>query len=227
MKMATVQSNYLPWRGYFGLINEVDLFIFRDDVQYTKQDWRNRNRIIGSGGPQWLTVPCGSNNGKLIHEVSLKETNWQEKHWRIIQHNYKRTPFFFEYKDFFEEIYLGRKWGNLSELNQQTIKAISRDLLNFKTDFDDSRNFDIQGCKSEGVADLARKSGCSTYLSGPAAQDYLDVADFYDSGIDLIWADYSLLKPYPQTATTFDGNVSIIDLLFNVGPQAAEYCRLS
>lgn len=227
MKMATVQSNYLPWRGYFGLINEVDLFIFYDDVKYTKGDWRNRNRIIGSGGPQWLTIPCGSNNGRLIHEVSLKETNWQEKHWRTLLHNYKQAPFFSEYKYFFEEIYLGRKWENLSELNQQTIRAISRELLKLETEFDDSRNFDIEGTKSERVLDLARKSGCSTYLSGPAAQDYLDVVDFYDSGIDLVWADYSLLKPYPQMSSTFDGNVSIIDLLFNVGPKAAEYCRLS
>ena len=142
-RVAIVQSNYIPWKGYFDMINMVDLFIFHDDLQYTKQDWRNRNKIKTSRGTEWLTVQCGTNENSLICEVELKDHKWQRKHWNKIVQNYGAAACFDKYREFFEEFYLGKTWRNLSEMNQYLIKAISRDFLGITTEFDNSRRYNL------------------------------------------------------------------------------------
>src|SRR5690349_21530552 len=128
-KVVVLQSNYIPWKGYFDLIHDADCFVFYDDVQYTKNDWRNRNRIIMPGGPKWLTIPTGIDAHRLICEVELPDASWQGRHWETIRQSYRRAPYFKHYRPFFEEIYLGREWRTLSELNQHLIRQITRDLL--------------------------------------------------------------------------------------------------
>lgn len=222
-KVAVLQSNYIPWKGYFDIIGSVDEFIFYDDLQYTKNDWRNRNKIKTDKGASWLTIPVGSSESRLICEVGLPQNGWQEKHWRTICQYYKKAKCFSQFKDFFEEIYLGKTHTNLSEFNHSIIKKISTEIFGFDTEFLDSRNFDLHGAKKERLLDLVKKSGATEYLSGPAAKNYVSEKDFDDIGIRLEWMDYSGYPEYPQAFPPFIHEVSVIDLIFNCGYDAVKY----
>jgi hypothetical protein len=222
-RVAVLQSNYLPWKGYFDIINDVDTCIFYDDVQYTKNDWRNRNRIKTPAGGQWLTVPSGASLDRLVCEVTLPESSWQSKHWKSLQQNYSRAPFFGRYRDFFEHAYLGTRWESLSELNQFLIKSVSRQFLGITTRFEDSRRFLLTGQKQERLMRLLEQAGCSHYLSGPAGAGYLDEKAFVRAGIRLGYKDYSGYPVYEQLHPPFEHRVSIIDLLFNVGEDAPDF----
>lgn len=219
--VVVLQSNYIPWKGYFDLIHDADLFIFYDDVQYTKNDWRNRNKIQTPQGPRWLTIPTGINTDRRICDVELIDHRWQSSHWESIRQTYRNSPYFKLYKAFFEDIYRGREWASLSELNQQLIQRISQELLGIPTRFDDSRNYASGGAKQERLLNLLTAAGTEHYISGPAARAYIDEEAFATANIRLTWKDYSNYPVYPQGPAPFEHGVSIIDLLFNTGPQAA------
>lgn len=223
MKVAILQSNYIPWKGYFDIIGSVDLFIFHDDLQYTKADWRNRNKIKTPNGAQWITVPCGTSEHRLICDVSLIGRDWQPKHWNFIRENYARAPFFREYKPFFEDIYLGRTWDNLSDMNQYVIKAVCTELLGIHTVFEDSRAYNLKATKADRVIELLKKVGATKYLSGPAARSYLDESRLAAEGVSLEWMNYSNYPEYPQMYPPFEHAVSIIDLLFNTGAGSTSF----
>lgn len=221
--VVVLQSNYIPWIGYFDLIHDADEFIFYDDVQFTKNDWRNRNKIKGQNGPEWITIPSGADMSRLIHEVEIKDAAWQVKHWKTICQNYGKCPHFKHYQGFFEDVYLGRKWTNLSELNQHLIRAISQELLGITTHFRDSREFDVSGHKLDRLLELVIQAKADRYISGPAAKNYIDPARFAQAGIELVWKDYSGYPEYPQRFPPFEHGVSILDPLFNVGPNVPWY----
>jgi hypothetical protein len=224
-KIAILQSNYIPWKGYFDIINSVDEFVFHDDLQYTKNDWRNRNRIKTERGATWLTIPCGTNQKRLICEVEMKDNSWQKKHWNLIERNYCKTRYWNIYKDFFSEIYLCNKWDKLSEFNQILIKKISKELLGVTTIFKDSREFNLKLSKAERVLELLKKIGATSYLSGPSARNYLKESMFKEANIDLYWMDYSGYPEYNQLFKPFIHSVSIIDLIFNEGPDSRNYMK--
>jgi len=221
--IAVLQSNYLPWKGYFDIINDVDVFIFYDDVQYTKRNWRNRNKIKTSAVPKWLTVPVGASHRWLICEVAIKDDWWQKKHWKRIVQNYAKAPFFENYRAPLEHIYLGSRWRSLSQLNQTLIRLVAREFLGIEVEFRDSREFSLAGEKKSRLLDLLRQVGATRYVSGPVAKDYLLEADFARAGIDLVWKDYRGYPEYPQFHPPFDHQVSILDLLFQTGPRAADH----
>lgn len=222
--VVVLQSNYIPWKGYFDLIHDADVFIFYDDVQFTKNDWRNRNKIKNPQGTTWVSVPVGADENRLICDVEIKDASWQTKHWKTILQNYGKCPHFSRYHDFFEDIYLGRNWKYLSGLNQHLIRTISHDLLGLTTTFRDSREFYASGQKLDRLLELVTEAGADRYVSGPAAKDYIDdPSRFTDSGIELVWKDYSGYPEYPQRYPPFEHGVSILDLLFNVGPDAPWY----
>jgi len=223
MRVAILQSNYLPWKGYFDIINDVDLFVFYDDVQYTRADWRNRNKIKPKTGSQWLSVPVLGGRDKLIFEVTFADQKWQEQHWRSLTSAYGRAAHFPTISDFLRPFYLERRWETLSEMNQQVIQAIAKDVLHSRTDFVDSRTFAATGAKQDRLLDILRKCGATTYVSGPAARDYIEESGFREAGIELVWKDYSGYPEYPQLSSPFEHSVSIVDLLFNVGPDAPHY----
>ena len=222
-RVAVLQSNYIPWKGYFDIIHDVDLFVFYDDLQYTKNDWRNRNRIKTDKGPEWITIPAGSDANRLICEVELKDFSWQEKHWKAIQQHYAKCPHFSRYQPFFEGIYRDQKWTNLSELNHRLIRAIACDILNVATEFHDSREYRLDGQKLDRLLELVSQTGANAYVSGPAAKDYIDASRFAAADIELHWKDYSGYPEYPQRHPPFEHGVSILDLIFNVGPDAPWY----
>lgn len=218
--VVVLQSNYIPWKGYFDLIHDADLFIFYDDLQYTKNDWRNRNKVKASGGPEWITIPVGSDKNRLICEVKIKDPGWQIKHWKTLLHNYEGTPYFGRYKEFFENFYLGCRWPDLSEMNQYLIRHISHEFLGITTEFKDSRDYVLSGQKQARLLDLLQKAGASRYISGPAAKSYVEPDRFEEAAISLAWKSYAGYPDYPQRFPPIVHGVSILDLLFNVGPDA-------
>jgi hypothetical protein len=226
MIVSIIQSNYLPWKGYFDILAKSDIFVFHDDLQYTKNDWRNRNQILTINGPEWLTIPCGTNEKRLISDVSLSDHSWQLKHWNRIESTYKKSPFFYLFKEYFESFYLDNKWINLSELNKKLIIDISKNFLGLKTEFKDSSDFNLELSKGDRVLELLKKVGAKEYISGPAAMNYLDPQKFEQENIGLTWMDFSNYPSYPQfnqaTPTTIH-KISVIDLLFNTGKEASQF----
>lgn len=221
--VAVLQSNYIPWKGYFDIIRDADEFIFHDDLQYTKGDWRNRNKIKTSNGLTWLTIPCGTDERRLICDVKLMDSAWQAKHWGTIEQHYSKAPHFKRYKEVFDDFYLSQRWDNLSAMNQHFIKQISRDLLGITTVFTDSRDYQPAGAKQDRLLDLLDKAGATTYVSGPAAKSYIEPLGFSEANIEIVWKDYSGYPEYPQFHPPFAHGVSILDLLFQVGPDAPQY----
>lgn len=221
--VVILQSNYIPWKGYFDLIHDADVFVFYDDVQFTKNDWRNRNKVKTQKGSEWITIPVGSDLQRSICDVVIQNHAWQIKHWKTIEQNYRRCPYFEHYRPTFEALYLGRRWDNLSQLNQTFIRRIASELMGITTQFRDAREFHAQGQKQERLLDILVKLGATRYVSGPAAKDYIDPQRFAEAGIELIWKDYSGYPEYPQRHPPFEHGVSILDLLFNVGPSAPWY----
>jgi len=222
-RVAVLQSNYVPWKGYFDIIHDVDEFVFHDDLQYTKNDWRNRNLIKTPKGTEWLTIPVGTRADRLICEVTLPDRSWAEKHWRLIREHYRRAPYFAHCAPYFEDVYLRREWKSLSELNQSLVAEIARDFLGIRTRFADSRQYAPTGGKLDRLIDLLLRAGATTYVSGPAAKAYIEPQRFADAGIELVWKDYTGYPEYPQLHPPFTHQVSVIDLLFNVGPAAPSY----
>lgn len=222
-RVAILQSSYIPWKGYFDIIHDVDRFVFYDDVQFTPRDWRTRNRIKTANGLLWLTVPAGQSRSRLIHEVLLEDKTWGKKHWDTLRHAYSKAPFFNEYRPFLEHVYLERSWASLSELNQYMTRAIAQDFLGLDVEFRDSREFAAQGHKLERLLDLAQKAGATTYVSGPSARDYIDAERFAQAGIELIYKSYEGYPEYAQLHPPFEHAVTILDVLFMTGARAPDY----
>lgn len=222
-RVAIIQSSYIPWKGYFDIIRNVDTFIFYDDVQFTRQDWRTRNRIKTANGLVWLSIPAGTRIDRLICEVELASSDWQKKHWASISQSYAKAPWFKTYRQFFESIYLGHKWSSLSKFNQHVVKSISTEIFGLTTEFRDSRDFTALGAKQERLLNLLTAVGATEYLSGPSASSYIDPDIFTQHSIQLEYQDYSTYPAYPQLHGPFEHNVSVLDLIFNTGPNAANY----
>lgn len=220
-RVAILQSNYIPWKGYFDLIADVDEFIFLDDVQYTRQDWRNRNRIKTSRGIAWLTIPVGTSIDRRICDVSLPP-RWADAHWHQLVTWYSRAPHFEAYRPLLEEVYLARQWPTLAELNQHIIRTIAG-LLGISTRFRDSRELRVTTRNQDRVLDLLAAVGADVYVSGPAARAYIDEQRFEAAGHQVIWKDYSGYPEYPQFHPPFNHGVTILDLLFHTGPEAPYY----
>lgn len=220
LNAAVIQSNYIPWKGYFDIIHSVDAFVFYDDVQYTKNDWRNRNKIKTTQGAIWLTIPVGDNIDRLICDVLINDQAWAKKHWNSIQQAYSKAPYFKMYSSFFESVYCDNVWTNLSELNQYLIKTISKDFLGITTKFLDSRDYPLVGKKQDRLIDILNKIKATRYVSGPAARSYIELEKFKEMNIELVYHDYSNYPEYKQLFPPFQHNVSILDVLFNCGKDA-------
>ena len=224
--IAILQSNYIPWKGYFDVIKSVDAFVIYDEVQYTKNDWRNRNMIKTATGPAWMTIPVRQLSlSQKIFETEVSQTNWNVKHWNTIKTNYSKAGSYGEYGPVFEKIYKEIATPNLSEINLTFIKAINS-VLNINTEIVDSRDLKLEGDKNERLIDAIKKLNGDRYLSGPAAQSYLDVARFHEEGIQVDWIDYSGYQEYDQLYPPFVHGVSALDLIFNMGAEAPDYLKV-
>ena len=222
-RIGIIQSNYIPWKGYFDIIHDVDLFIFYDDVQYTNRDWRNRNRLKTEYGERWLTIPVGNHRAQRICDVALPSGDWAREHWRKIEVAYRRAPYFEAYRAYFEEFYLRRQWTMLSEFNQALVTGIARDLLGITTPYVDSRRFPLTQSKGGRIVELLQHVGATTYVSGPSAKAYITDEGFLAAGIKVEWKDYQGYPEYSQFHGPFVHAVTVLDLLFHTGPNAPYY----
>jgi hypothetical protein len=226
-RVAVLQSNYIPWKGYFDLIAAVDVFVLYDQMQYTREDWRNRNIIKAPQGPQWLTVPVLQKGrfGQRICDTEIDGSNWARKHWKSIEGSYRKAPHFAEVAAVLEPIYLGETYRHLSQLNRRLIEAICRHL-GIGTRIVDSGEFVLEGDRSERVAGICSHLQATSYISGPAARSYLDEAAFTARNIAVEWFEYGGYPTYRQLWGDFTHQVSIVDLLVHCGPSAGEYMKL-
>ena len=223
-KIAILQSNYIPWRGYFDLIAAVDAFIVYDEVRYTKNDWRNRNLIKTPQGPQWLTVPVltAGRTGQTVRATCIKGTDWAACHWRSLEGNYRRARHHEEVAALLRPLYLEARHERLSALNRALIDSVCA-YLGIGTPLGDACDHVLEGDRNGRLIGLCRQLGADVYVSGPAALHYLDVSRFAAHGIAVEWFDYDGYADYPQLWGAFYPQVSVLDLLFNCGPRSAEY----
>lgn len=222
-KVAIVQSNYIPWKGYFDMIASVDEFILYDDMQYTKNDWRNRNLIKAPQGPQWLTIPVGQNISRRIRDVTT-DAKWKSVHWKTLVQNYRRAPCFAEIAEWLEPLYSEIKPDNLSRINRSFIEAICN-YLTIPTVISNSWDYDLGEGKTERLVALCEQAKADEYISGPAAKDYIEQSLFTQRGLKLTWFDYTGYSEYPQLWGDFVHGVTILDLLFNCGKESHRYMR--
>jgi hypothetical protein len=224
-KIAILQSNYIPWKGYFDLINMVDEFIIYDTAQYTKNDWRNRNKIQTQNGLLWLTIPVQQANlSQLIIDTKVSDKSWAKKHWKSLIQNYSKAEFFQVYKEVFEDLYLGNQEEYLSLINYKFIIAIN-DVLGIDTKIQWSSEFDLVDGQTERLLGICKDCQAETYISGPAAKDYLDESLFEAENIKVEWMDYSGYPEYSQMYSLFEHGVSSLDLIFNEGPHATSFMK--
>lgn len=220
MRVGVIQSNYIPWRGYFDFINSVDLFVFHDDIQYTKQDWRNRNKIKTPNGVIWLTVPVKKAPvDTMIDEIEISGDEWINHHRRLLTQNYEDAPYFREMMDIWSVC--NYQYRSLSQLNTSLTSRICR-YLGIKTRFIHSRALGLSGVKTDRLINMMRVVGGTTYLSGPNAKGYLDEKKMNENRIKVEWKEYNYL-PYPQLHGGFQYFVSILDLIANTGKEARNH----
>jgi len=224
-RIAILQSNYLPWKGYFDLIASVDEFVLYDDMQYTRRDWRNRNRIKTPDGLQWLTVPVMV-KGRFeqpIRDTRIDGSSWAGRHWKALECGYRRAPAFAATAAWLEPLYRCR-WTHLSALNRALIEAVCAQL-HIATRLSNSWDYALADGRSERLASICEQAGARIYVSGPSARGYLDETVFRRQGIAVEWFDYGPYREYPQLWGAFEHQVSIVDLLFNAGADAPALVR--
>ena len=223
-RIAILQSSYIPWKGYFDLIHMVDEFVLFDTAQYRRNDWRNRNKIKTSSGAVWLSVPIKGHSRQRVQEAQIGDPSWKEHHWKTLVHEYARAPYFKQYASKFEELYLGCGESFLSQINYRFIAAICS-MLGIQTHFSWSSEFpEIEG-KTERLVRWCQLLGATEYLSGPAAKDYIEESLFRDARVDLRYMDYSGYPEYSQLHPPFDHAVTVLDLIFNEGPNATRFMK--
>ncbi len=224
-RIAIVQSNYIPWKGYFDLIAAVDEFVLFDHMQYTRRDWRNRNRIKTRQGTQWLSVPVAVSGKYLqtIRETEVSDPDWAERHWRTLSHAYAQAPCFREIGPSLRRLYedvAGERY--LSQINRRMLEAICG-MLGIRTRLSWSWDYELTEGKTERLVALCQQAGAGEYLSGPTARGYVDEGLFAQAGIRLSWMDYGGYREYPQLFPPFDHHVSVVDLLCNTGADARDW----
>jgi len=220
-KIAIVQSNYIPWKGYFDLINMADEFVLFDDVQFTRRDWRNRNKIKTPQGLKWLSIPIDI-KGKFfqkVNEARVANNDWSVNHWQTIKQFYANTPYFKDYKDLFENFYMNNQEEQLSVINARLIEIVNS-ILGIGTKITWSSDYELVEGRTEKLLSICQQAGADFYLSGPAARDYLDESLAQEMGIKVIWMNYLGYPEYSQLHPPFEHGVSILDLIFNAGPRA-------
>lgn len=235
MLAAIHQLHYLPWLRYFEKIARADIFVALDDVQYTKNGFQNRNKIKQAGGWMYLTVPVKAHAGQLLSEVEIAQVNqqdegrvcrpprnWNTSHWRALETNYRRAPFFDDHAAALRAIY-GRPWAHLNDLNWGLLTYL-RAALGIDTPMVRSSELAAKGEATDRLVTICQTVGADRYYSGSYAADaYLDAPVLEAAGIELVlqqWTCPIYEQRFPQTG--FIPDLSVIDLLLNEGPRSRD-----
>jgi hypothetical protein len=213
--VVILQSNYIPWRGYFDLIRRADHFVFYDDVQFTKNDWRNRNRIVAPNGAQWLSIPIKTSGKQFqsIADAQVADMRWAAKHQRALQAAFARGPEFKALKVRMTEWFdAASVETSLTEINRIFIVGIM-EFVGLNCQLHDARSLDVNGNQTGRLVNICKKLNATRYLSGPAAKSYLDEKLFTDAGIEVEWMKYPDYVNYTQSDGGYEPGVSILDCL--------------
>jgi hypothetical protein len=224
VRISIIQSCYIPWKGFFDLIGRCDEYVIFDRMQYVKRHWHNRNRVKTANGVEWLTIPVVTKGrfDQAIDEVVI-EKPWAEKHWRALELAYRRAPFFDAFANTVKSWYeRAEREQRLTDVNELFTREIARQL-GLKTRIVRDTAYPADGAKSARLLAIARAAGADRYLSGPSARAYLDEKLFADAGIATEWMSYEGYAEYPQLHGGFEHAVSVLDLLFNTGPEAPRF----
>jgi hypothetical protein len=227
MRCVILQPSYIPWRGYFHQIQKADLFVFCDDVQYDRHGWRNRNRVKGPDGIQWLTIPAlckGSVTNQIpIYRIRINwDRQWNKRHWGTIQQFYGRAPYFRLYKAMLQDFY-SCHYQYLADFTVELTIALAKVLGMKNTRF--IRSSEVTSSrltKMDRILTILKHVGATHYISGPSAKVYLQEEKLLSAGITLEYMDYNYPE-YSQLYGPYDPYVSILDLLFMTGPSAPQY----
>ncbi len=212
------QPNYIPWSGYFYKIANSDIFIFLDNVPYTKNSFINRNKIKTQHGEAWMTISVLTKGryGQMINEVEINNNiPWGKIHWKTIEANYAKAPYFEEYKHLFEDIYQ-KKWENLMEFNEAMIKMICEILCIKNIKFIRASELDVSGKNTRLLINICKAVGADSYFSGSGGKKYMDEELFEEEGVKLKYSEFQH-PVYDQLWGDFSPNLSVIDLIFNKG----------
>lgn len=223
-RVAILQSNYIPWKGYFDFIESVDAFVLYDEMQYTRRDWRNRNKIKTKDGTKWLTVPV-SVKGKYLQKISetaIDDPHWAADHLVQLRHAYARAPHFRSVWPWLEDLYVRAPATTISAVNVHFLRAIC-ERLEIATPLLISSDFELLEGKTERLVGICSDLGATEYVSGPAAKDYVERSLFESAGIALRWKSYAGYPVYPQLGEPFEPGVTILDLFFNLGDETRAY----
>ena len=229
-RVAISQSNYIPWKGYFDNIAFVDEFVLYDDMQYTKRDWRNRNKIKTANGLKWLTVPVEV-KGKFhqkIKDTKVSDPKWNLNHLDVLKNSYSKAQFFKEVFPFIQNLYYeAENILTISEINAFFIKSICS-FLNIETKITFSSDYKIiNGGATEKLVAICKQTKATDYYTGPAAKNYMDDSAFVKEGINVNYYDYSGYLEYNQLHGDFEHGVTILDLIFNKGKDSYKYLKFS
>ena len=236
MRAVILQPMYIPWVGYFGMMQQADVFVFHDDIEFVRQSWQRRNRIKvpeDQGAEKWLSVPVIKDQGQKINEVEINNNiDWRDEHWQNIIQAYSEepipyggecAPYFKKYEDVVQEFY-EREWESLSDLTKYTVKQLAESIGIGETEIMSTSEMDIEGTKTERVINILKSVGADSYISGPGAKDYLDEDQFDSEKITLYWHMFDHPE-YQQPYGQFRSHMSALDFLFNVGPETEPVLR--
>jgi len=221
------QPEHLPWLGFFSKLDAADLMVSLDVVPFRKNYFQNRNRVLGpDGGACWLTVPVrldGHLHGQIRTVPIAEDGRWRRKHLGTLEHRYRRHPYFGEVFDRIAPI-LEADWDGIADLNHALIDVL-KDALGITTPIVRASDLDVAGSRSELLAAICQRVGAEVYLSGPSGRDYLDPAPFEAAGVRIAYHDYEHPVYQQRGSDGFVSHLSVLDLLFNCGPESMEILR--
>ena len=225
-KIAIIQPCYIPWKGYFDIIANVDEFVIFDDVDFVRRTWYNRNRIKGEDGSRWLTIPVSySQTAPTLIKDTPIHGGWVDEHLDIIRTYYHKAPYFGHVFPGLEAAYESvRETNRLGEVTTHLIQYLCS-TLGLTTPLIRASTLGAKGKKTDRLLEICKKRKAKTYLSGPAAQAYFETEKFKSANITVEWMDYSGYPEYKQLGLPFEHHVSILDLLFMTGENAHNYMK--
>jgi hypothetical protein len=220
MILCATQPAYLSWLGFFHKAMLADIFVILDDVQFERNSFINRNKIKTSDGPQWLTIPLKMDGhlDRTIKDMEIADDRWRKKHWQTIYNAYHRAPYFKEYEGFFDRFY-STEHMKLIHVTEYLARWLF-EVLDINTKVVQQSDFNITSHKQDLILNLCERFDADIFIFGSQGREYADVGIFKQHGIKCYFQDYQH-PTYPQQWGDFVPNMSIIDLLFNVGADRA------
>lgn len=221
--LAAHQPQYLPWLGYFDKLDQANVFVLLDNVQFKKNEWQNRNRIKTATGWQWITVPVRHRFPQAIAEVEIDaQVPWGRKHLRALESNYRKAPHYEAVMTVLTEV-LEDSWTHLAPLNVMLSRVVAA-ILDIGTTMRLGSEFTTREEPNGRLIDLCLELEADTYVSGAGARDYLDVSAFEAAGIAVRYQNFEH-PTYPQLYGDFEANLSVVDLLMNCGEESLSIIR--